>query len=129
MYTEQLQALIEPERPQEQELRRRREGVLTELTLRNENLLYARTRGVSRNNRSVGYVPAYLNSATGESAESRFADGTPAPIHLLDGLPDTWIQERDADGHVVCTCPGIVAGFLRNGCFFTREEAARAAAH
>lgn len=129
MYTEQLLSLVEVERPQEPEPSRRRRGVLTELTLRDENILYARTRGVSRNNRSAGFVPAYLNRATGECTASRFADGTPAPVHLLDGLPEAWVRERDAAGHVICTCPGIVAGFLRNGCFFTREEAARAAAH
>lgn len=115
--------------PQDQEQARKRRGVLTQLSLRDENVLFDSTRGVSRNNRSAGFIPAYLNSATGERVPSRFADGRLAPVHLLDGLPEAWIAERDGDGHVTRTCPGIVSGFLYDGRFLTRDEAARVAPH
>ncbi|NCC29711.1 MAG: hypothetical protein EOM22_16610 [Gammaproteobacteria bacterium] len=113
----------------DQERARRLHGALTQASLRNENVLYARTGGVSRNNGSFGFRPGYLDGASGEAVLSRFADGTPAPVHLLDGLPDSWVLHRDHDGHVTATRPGIVSGFIRDGRFYTREEAITATAH
>jgi hypothetical protein len=52
-----------------------------------------------------------------------------APIHLLCGLPAEWVVSRDAAGGVSAVKPSIVAGFLRDGRFYTREEAARACRH
>jgi hypothetical protein len=52
-----------------------------------------------------------------------------APIHLLSGLPPEWVVTRDAAGGVSAVKPSIVAGFLRDGRFYTREEAARACRH
>lgn len=63
---------------------------------------------------------------TGRSVVSCFADGQPAPVHLLDGLPSEWVEARDAQGNVTKARSGVVAGFLRNGVFFTREAAAQA---
>lgn len=116
---------------QAQDLERsaRLHGVLTELSLRDENVLFERTRGISANNRGLGFAPGYRNCATGEQVPSRFADGSRAPIHILEGLPEAWIAERGADGKPLRTCPGIVAGFLRDDRFYTREEAAQAVAH
>ena len=133
MYIQYPQLLIQtlqsaPE-PQDRDRSRRLQGVLTQLSLRDENVLFETTRGVSRNNRSSGFIPAYLNTASGERVPSRFADGSLAPVHVLDGLPESWIAARDADGRVTRTRPGIIAGFLRDGCFFTREQAARLSAH
>jgi hypothetical protein len=137
MYSDQLQtqlqvqaqALGSEQQPAYGDQARRMRGALTELVLSHENELYAQTRGVSQANREFGWRPGYLNQATGEVELSRFADGRPAPIHILDGLPEHWVLERDADGHVVAAEPEIVSGFLRDGRFFTREQAARAAAH
>lgn len=135
MYTEHLhhQLLSETVQTnqyhQDQERTRRMHGVVTQMSLRDENVLFDRTRGVSGNNRSAGFIPAYRNMQTGEQVPSRFPDGALAPVHLLDGLPESWIAERDSDGHVVSTCPGIVSGFLRGGQFYTREEAARTSVH
>ncbi|MBK5939950.1 hypothetical protein CCR96_12005 [Halochromatium roseum] len=108
---------------------RRMQGALTELTLRHENEIYAETRGISQSNRSLGWRPGYLNLATGEIELSRFGDGRLAPIHVLDGLPEAWVQRRDADGHVIAAEPEVVSGFIRAGQFYTRDQAARAAAH
>jgi hypothetical protein len=47
-------------------------------------------------------------------------------VHTLDGLPTKWIKQRDAEGHVTATIATVIAGFLRNGRFYTREEAASA---
>jgi hypothetical protein len=129
MYTESLQLLVETAHPQEQERARRLRGALTQLSLRDENRLFEHTRGVSHHNDRLGFRPGYRNGATGEQVLSRFADGSPAPVHLLDGLPEAWIAARDSHGHVTRTCPGLVSGFIRDGRFYTREEAIRAAAH
>lgn len=129
MCSEQLQTALLIQDQLEQERARRWRGVLTELALRDENLLYAETRGVSQNNCSLGFRPGYLNRATGETAPSCFADGRPAPIHVLDGLPDTWVLRRDERGQVAAARPEVVSGFIRDGLFYTRDEAIRAAAH
>ncbi|AUB79755.1 hypothetical protein [Candidatus Thiodictyon syntrophicum] len=129
MYTQSLQLIIAVVQPQQQERSRRRQGALTELSLRDENVLFEHTRGISRNNDRQGFAPGFRLSATGELAASRYADGSPAPVHVLDGLPEDWIATRDDAGHVTSTKPGLVSGFIRDGRFYTREEAARAAAH
>ena len=90
-----------------------------------QNSTYAGTSGVSANNRHAGFVPGYQNRNTGEIRPSCFADGRPAPIHVLDGLPESWVTDRDASGRVTQTVAGVIAGFLRGGRFYSREEAAR----
>lgn len=133
MITERLQLVTETlqaqAQPAELERERRLRGALTEMSLHDENVLFERTRGVSQNNRASGFAPAYRDALTGDVTPSRFADGSPAPIHLLDGLPEHWVARRTEEGHVAATLPGIVAGFLREGRFYTREQAARAATH
>ena len=76
-----------------------------------ENYQYIDTGGISENNRSQGFVPAFLDSNTGNIYRSRFANGLPAPIHMLSGLPHT-IKNS------------VVSGFLLEKTFYTREEAA-----
>lgn len=103
----------------------RRTGGLCGCDIRTQNAHFAGTGGVSGNNRAVGFVPAYQNTVTGEAVVSRFGDGRPAPVHVLDGLPESWVALRDADGSVTRTTGDVIAGFLRDGRFFTREAAAR----
>lgn len=129
MYTEQLQTVEVRQDPQEKARQRRMRGVLTEMSLRDENVLFAKTRGISQNNRGLGFLPAYQNRNSGEVALSRFWDGQLAPIHVLDGLPDAWVCGRDAEGHVTAARPEIVSGFARDNIFYTREEAIKAASH
>ena len=129
MYNEQVQTQTLSQEQLERERSKRRWGVLTEMSLRDENRLYAGTRGVSENNRSLGFRPGYCNSLSGDCVLSRFSDGSLAPVHVLDGLPDAWVLSRDASGRVLTVAPEVVSGFIRDGCFFTREEAARAASH
>lgn len=104
---------------------RRARGILSLRLLRVQNIAYAGTGGVSCNNASAGFVPGYLDTESGVAVVSRFADGRPAPIHLLDGLPEGWVRCRSAGGQVSMARAGVIAGFIRGGCFYTREEAAR----
>lgn len=101
---------------------------LCDCDLQTQNMQFAGTGGISGNNRAAGFIPAYLNTATGEALASRFGDGRPAPVHVLDGLPDAWVAGRDARGCVTRTTSDVIAGFLFNGRFFTREAAAQALA-
>lgn len=73
-------------------------------------------------NPSFGFLPAFRDVSSGETHLAINDDGTPSPIHILDGLPDAWVAERDADGRVVELHAGIVPGFLRDGRFFTYRE-------
>lgn len=92
--------------------------------LARDNALYAGTGGVSERNRVAGFVPAYRDSDSGEVVLSRFADGTLAPVHVLEGLPADWVLARDGDGCVIRVRATVEAGFVREGRFYTREAAA-----
>jgi len=129
MKTEALQLVTNDWLNKERERLRKTAGILSSQLLKNQNNLFESTRGVSHNNRSAGFVPGYLDRHSGRSVISRFADGRPAPVHVLDGMPQEWVAERDAYGHVTKARAGVVAGFLRNGQFYTREEAAKAVSH
>ncbi len=104
-------------------------SILTAQRLRIENRRYAATLGISQNNASLGFRPAYLNRQSGEWVLSRFRDGRPAPIHILDGLPEDWVCARDASGRVTAVAESVICGFVRDGRFYTREEAARLTRH
>jgi hypothetical protein len=100
--------------------------VLTNERIRRENLAYVGTGGISQENRPRGFLPAFLDRETGRAALSRFANGQLAPIHLLDGLPETWIVERDMTGAIKAIKQTVIAGFVRDGYFYTRQQAALA---
>lgn len=93
-----------------------------------ESQAFQGTEGVSTNNRSLGFVPAFLDTDTGIVYISRNPNGTLAPCHCLDGLPDALIACRDGRGRVLAVKGSVIAGFERRGCFFTREQAALFAA-
>ena len=98
---------------------------MTPETLRKENCCFRDTAGVSQNNRTEGFCAAFQDRATGLVYLSCFANGSPAPVHLLEGLPDELVLERNTEGQVITAKPTVVAGFLRGECFYTREETAR----
>jgi len=104
----------------------RRKGILCSLLLEEENQRFADSPGVSSNNREKGFVPAFQDTRSGCCRVSRFSDGSPAPIHVLDGLPDEWVEAGKFNGREISICPHIISGFLRNGRFYTREEASQA---
>lgn len=102
---------------------------LTTRVLAQENHAYRESGGVSAGNRDQSFRPAFQDRKTGTTWLSRFADGRIAPLHVLDGLPNELIAERDRSGHVKAAKNCVIAGFLRGGLFYTREQAARAVAH
>lgn len=104
-----------------------RSGALTRWRLARESARHAGTGGASEGNRERGFRPAFLDHETGVVYESRFADGRQAPVHVLDGLPDCLVLHRRADGRVASVRGTLVAGFVRAGRFYTREEAASVA--
>jgi hypothetical protein len=90
--------------------------------LRIQNRRY-RGSGVSADNRGAGFRPAFRDSRTGLVYLSQFPDGSPAPVHLLDGLPPELVVQRTAAGRVAAVRNSVVAGFVRDGRFLTRDEA------
>lgn len=92
-----------------------------------DNVAYMGSAGVSENNRDNDFRAAFRDLESGSAVLARFKDGSPAPMHLLDGLPEKWVLERDATGQVLRVKPSVIAGFLRRGRFYTREQAAAAA--
>lgn len=99
---------------------------LTPRCLQEQNRRFKGTQGVSQENRGSGFVPAFFDSSTGTVHRSCFADGRPAPMHLLDGLPAELVIERSPSGRVTAVRESVQAGFVRNGKFYTREQAAKA---
>lgn len=99
--------------------------VTTKLELQLETIAFTGTGGISTNNRASGFHPAFLDTATHTVYLSRFRDGQPAPLHLLDGLPAAVVATRDAAGRPAAVKPGMVSGFVREGQFYTRDQAAR----
>ena len=92
--------------------------------LREENETFAGTGGVSENNCEARFVPAFRDSESGRVELARTEDGVRAPVHLLCCLPDEWVTERDDAGRILALKDSVVAGFVRDGQFYTREEAA-----
>jgi hypothetical protein len=97
---------------------------LTKISLALETTRYRGTGGVSENNRSLGFQPAFIDRETGTVHWSRFPDGRLAPCHLLDGLPDEFVRARDEQGRVTRVKSSVLSGFVHDGRFYTREEAA-----
>lgn len=96
----------------------------TALQLRQENLAYAGTGGISENCRSQRFQAAFQDLESGRIELARFENGQPAPMHIFSGLPDVWVVRRDGDGQPLALLDSIEAGFVRDGVFYTREQAA-----
>ena len=96
----------------------------TAMKLLQENRAFAGTGGVSDNNRCHCFQAAFQDTATGRVELARFEDGNPAPMHIFSGLPREWISQRDERGKPIALLETIVAGFVRDTVFYTREQAA-----
>lgn len=96
--------------------------------LHEENRVHERGGGRSEDNCELGFRPAFLDFETQTVYPSRFANGLPAPFHVLDGLPEEVVIDRAPSGRVVAAKATLISGFVRNGFFYTRTAAARAAA-
>ena len=97
--------------------------------LESENRIYAGTGGTSQENRSKGFFPAFYDTETGTVELSRFSNGSLAPIHLIEGLPDSWVVERDLNGMIRAIKHSVIAGFVHGDDFYTRQQAAEALLH
>ena len=98
------------------------------MALRYENERFKGSGGRSQENRGFGFRPAFMDTHTRMVYASRFADGRLAPIHVIDGLPDEAVLARSPTGRAIALKSSVVSGFVRDGQFFSREEAAKMAA-
>ena len=71
---------------------------------------------------SFGFLPAFRDLETGETHLSTNTDGSLAPVHLLDGIPEGWVLERDTEGRVIALRESVIAGYLRGERFFTYRQ-------
>jgi hypothetical protein len=99
--------------------------LMTKEALRRENVAHAGTGGRSQANAGLGFAPAFFDYATCTVHLSRFADGRPAPFHVIDGLPDDAVALRSTCGRVMAAKATLISGFVRGGFFYTRSAAAR----
>lgn len=98
---------------------------LSDTVLCEENQWLGGSGGVSQGNRRYGFVPAFYDTSSGHAEVSRFRNGTQAPIHILDGLPEEWVVSRNPFGRVTAIKASVIAGFIFQGRFYTREQAAQ----
>jgi hypothetical protein len=98
--------------------------LFTKDKLERENQAFCGTPGVSNENRCHGFRPAFHDTETGRVEISCFLNGQPAPMHMIEGLPESWIVERDAASNATAIKQSVIAGFVREGCFYTRSQAA-----
>jgi hypothetical protein len=100
---------------------------MTKSQLKRENSVHLGGGGRSQENSGLGFRPAFFDFATQRIYPSRFADGRLAPFHLLEGLPEEVVIDRAPNGRVVAAKATLISGFVRDGFFYTRTAAARAA--
>jgi len=74
-----------------------------------------------------GFRPAFFDFATCTVHRSCHANGCPAESHVLEGLPDEVVVVRSDCGRVVAVKSTLMAGFERDGYFFTFAAGLRAA--
>ena len=98
--------------------------LMTRTTLKTQNRHFAGTRGVSPENRGLGFLPGFMDQETGVIYLSRNTDGSQAPVHRMDGLPEEVVVARTPAGRVAAIKGSLIAGFIRDGLFYTREQAA-----
>lgn len=96
--------------------------------LKAQNRHFEGTGGVSEENRSLGFRPAFLDQKTGNIYLSCYTNGQIAPFHLLDGLPQELVVRRSKTGRVHSVKNTVAVGFVRGDRFYTREQAAAAIA-
>lgn len=83
---------------------------------------YYRFNGTVFSDASFGFMPAFKHIKNQQVHLSTDIDGQLSVMHILDGLPDTWIEEKDEKGRALSLKPEIIAGFMRNAEFYTLNE-------
>jgi hypothetical protein len=74
--------------------------------------------------RGYGFVPAFKDCNDGCVYLSRNANGTPEPIHKVDGIPNHLIVCLDLYGKKKKLKESVIVGFVRDNHFFSRSQAA-----
>ena len=97
---------------------------MNRVSLHQQNLAFRGTTGISQNNAETGFKPAFLDKRTGRIELGRFRNGLAAPMHLISWLPPEWGISWDHQGAITELQPSIIAGFVKEGVFYTREQAA-----
>lgn len=87
-----------------------------------ERNIYQQLGGSVFNDACFGFMPAFMDIQTSETHLSAYKNGEPAAIHILDGLPDKWVSDRDDLGEALSLQLGVIAGFMRAGVFYTLSE-------
>ena len=72
----------------------------------------------------MGCRPAFLDTRTGSIRIARLADGSPAGAHIISWLPKDWATALDSNGLVMSLNYRIIAGFMCDGIFYNRAQAA-----
>jgi len=84
--------------------------------------VYNQFNGVVFSDISFGFMPAFKNLKTQQLHLSKDQNGELSVMHLFDGLPECWIQEKDGQGIALSLKSEIIAGFMRNAEFYTLSE-------
>lgn len=100
------------------------EAALCGTELQRQNQRYQGTGGRSEENRSLGFRPAFMDTDTLAIYASCFPDGSPAPFHLIDGLPEHLVVARFSSERAGALKASVVSGFVREDHFYSRDEAA-----
>ncbi len=95
------------------------------LSLRRDNRRFQGTGGVSQHNAAAGFRPAFYDRETGHIYLSRFADGRPAPVHLLHRLPREVVSDSESGALTLRIKLCLISGFVLRGQFYTRQQVAR----
>ena len=83
---------------------------------------YYKFNGAVFSDASFGFMPAFKNTQDQQIHLSTDQYGELSVMHLLDGLPEAWILEKDEQGRPVSLKSEIVVGFMRNHEFYTLNE-------
>jgi len=84
--------------------------------------VYHQFNGLFFSDISFGFMPAFKNLQNQHIHLSSDTNGDISLMHLFDGLPECWIQEKDEKGAALTLKSEIIAGFMRNAEFYTLSE-------
>lgn len=99
---------------------------MTIAKLNKEVVKYKGIGGISTEAIKNKFIPGFRDSETGLIYPSLDENGRPTGIHLLDGLPESMITERNKYGDVTKAKASLESGFIRDDQFYTRDDAVAA---
>ena len=87
-----------------------------------QQAVYYKFNGLVFSDISFGFMPAFKNLKDQTIHLSVDQNGELSVMHLFDGLPDSWIKEKDDQGIALTLKNEVIAGFMRNAKFYTLSE-------